>query len=103
MSEPLVVFKRRTNVVPVSLGFDVSNDILTSEMRTPSGVLIAAWDIEFEGDGTDGELIFTLDDSVASTITHSKGLMDIKRVVNGEPVAVFKDPVEVEFKEPVTV
>jgi hypothetical protein len=103
MSDKVVVFVGRTNVIPVSLGFDVSNDDITSEIRTEAGVLIATWNVEFDGDGTDGELVFRLDDSVTSTITQAVGLMDIKRVSDGEPYAVFDKPLEVEFRKVVTV
>ena len=102
MNNTIVVHKGRTNTITVSLGFDVSGDTLTSQIRTPSGTLIAEWDLVFDGDGSDGELILTLDDSVTADITQSKGLMDIKRIVNAEPVAVFDKPVEVEFREVVT-
>lgn len=103
MSDPVVVYKNRTNVLTVSLGIDVSTSTLTSEIRTPSGTLIATWTVAFDGDGTDGELILTLDNSQTATIAYPTGLMDMKRIVNGEPVAVFANSLEVEFREVVTV
>lgn len=102
MSNIIIVHKGRTNVLPVSLGIDVSGDTLTSEIRTQGGDLIATWGLVFDGDGSDGELILTLDDSITSEISHPSGLMDIKRVVNGEPVPVFDMPLEVEFRETIT-
>lgn len=102
MSDHIIVYKDRTNVLPVSLGFDVSGDTITSEIRTPSGTLIATWVLVYDSDGSDGELILTLDNSVTSGVEYSQGLMDLKRVVNGEPVAVFESAVEVEFRETVT-
>lgn len=99
---PIVVHKNRTNVITASLGIDVSGDVLTSEIRTQSGELIATWTVVFDGDGTDGELILTLDNSITATIDYPSGLMDIKRMQNGEPVAVFDKPIEVEFRETVT-
>lgn len=102
MSNSLVVFKNRTNIVPVSIGMNVSADLITSEIRTLSGVLIATWDVTFDGDGTDGEIVLTLDDSVTSTITYPTGLMDLKRISGGEPFAVFELPIEVEFRETIT-
>lgn len=102
MSNILVVYKDRTNIVPVSLGFDVSGDTLTSEIRTLSGTLIATWDVVFDGDGSDGELILTLDNSVTAAIDYPNGLMDIKRVSGGEPLAIFEQPIEVEFRETIT-
>lgn len=102
MSNTIVVYKGRTNIVTVSLGFDVSRDIITSEIRTASGTLIATWGVVFDGDGTDGELILTLDNSVTSPITYTTGLMDLKRMSSGEPLSVFDAPLEVEFREIVT-
>lgn len=103
MSNTIVVYKNRTNVVMVSLGIDVSGDTLTSEIRTQSGILIATWDVTFDGDGTDGELVLTLDDSMLTAIAYPSGLMDIKRVTVGQPISVFDKPLEVEFREVVTV
>jgi hypothetical protein len=102
MSDTIVVYKGRTNIITVSLGIDVSADTLTSEIRTPSGVLIATWTVTFDGDGTDGELVLTMDNSITSAITYPTGLMDIKRVSGGEPLPVFDKALEVEFRETVT-
>lgn len=102
----LIVHKGRTVVVPVSLGYDVSNDTFTSEIRTdkdPESELIASWVVSFETDGIDGNLILVLDDSVTSEITKSVGYMDIKRITGGEPVDVFDSPLEVLFRNTVTV
>lgn len=101
-TDKLIVYKGRTNTVPVSMGIDVSADTITSEIRTQSNVLIATWSVAFAGDGTDGELIFTLDNSITSAITHTTGVMDIKRVSAGEPLPVFERALEVEFREAVT-
>lgn len=101
----LVVYKGRTNVVPVGLGVDVSNDEITSEIRVevdPTSELIAAWTVENVTDGTDGEILLVLDDAVSASIELSKGYMDIKRVTGGEPVPVFDEPLEVLFKKVVT-
>lgn len=102
-NDTLVVYKNRTNIVPVSLGIDVSDDTITSEIRSANDVLIATWSVTFASDGTDGELIFTLDNSAVSSITHQTGLMDIKRVSGGEPLPVFERPIEVEFRNAITV
>lgn len=99
------VYKGRTKILPVSLGFDVSNDVITSEIREskrPTSELIAEWDVRFATDGTDGELILTLDYTVTETIMKSKGYMDIKRISGGEPLNVFDAPLEVLFQETVT-
>lgn len=102
MTDIIVVHKNRTNIITVSLGIDVSDDTITSEIRTDSGTLIATWTVTFGSDGTDGELILTLDDSVTGAITYPVGLMDLKRVSNGEPFPVFDKPLEVEFRETIT-
>lgn len=103
--QQVVVQKGRTVVVPVSLGFNVSQDIITSEIRVdPSyeSELIATWDVTFDTDGTDGELVLTLDDEVTTEIEQSVGYMDLKRVAGGEPLAIFNAPLEVSFIDAVT-
>jgi len=98
----VIVYKDRTNIVTLSMGIDVSGDVVTSEIRDSAGVLIATWGVAFDNDGTDGELILTLDNAVTSTITATNGVMDVKRVSAGEPLPVFDMPLEVEFRESVT-
>ncbi len=96
----------RTVVVSVSLGFDVSQDIITSEIRvgkSQTSELIATWDVSFVTNGTDGELVLTLDNSVTEVITQTTGYMDIKRVTGGEPLSIFDEPLEVLFTDSVTV
>lgn len=105
MANPLIVYRGRTAIVPVSLGFDVSADEFTSEIRTQPEVdsdLIATWDVSFDTDGADGELILTLDNSVTGGITEKRGYTDIKRITGGEPVPVFDKPLRVEFRDVVT-
>ncbi len=105
MSNSLIVHKGRTNVIPVSLNMDVAGDTISSEIRAKPSAgseLIATWDVSFETDGSDGEIILTLDDTVTADITHSRGYMDLKRVTAGEPVPVFDKPLHVEFKDVVT-
>lgn len=102
MSDKIIVYKDRTNIITVSLGIDVSGDTITSEIRTASGELIATWTVVFDGDGTDGELVLTIDNTLAATIEYATGLMDIKRVSGGEPLPVFEKALEVEFRESVT-
>lgn len=101
----VVVYKSRTNVVTVNLGFDVSGDTFESDIRagrSMADTLIAEWVISFETDGINGVLRFTLDDSVTSLITQKIGYMDIKRITAGEPVPVLDKPIKVEFRESVT-
>jgi len=102
----VIVYKGRTVIVPVSLGFDVSGDTITSEIREgkdSASDLIAEWDVTFDSDGTDGEIVLTLDNSVTSLIDKTTGYMDLKRVTAGEPINVFDEPLEVLFKNTVTV
>lgn len=99
------VYRGRTVVLPVSLSYSVAGDTLTSEIRVSrksTSELIATWAVSFKTDGTDGEILLTLDDTVTSQITHTVGYMDIKRITNGEPVPVFDEPVQVIFKDQVT-
>jgi dihydrodipicolinate reductase len=104
--EPIDVFKGYTTVLQVHLGIDVSEDEFKSQIRVNSdrtSDLIAEWEVSFATDGTDGELILTLDDSVTGVITHTTGYMDLVRISAGEPLPVFKDVLEVLFKDTVTV
>lgn len=105
MTDPIIVHKGRTTIVCAKINRDVSGDILSSEIRIApdqSAALIATWTLTFLTDGTDGELVLALDHSVTSQITQSRGYMDIKRVVNGEPTPLFRRPLEVEFRGSVT-
>lgn len=104
---PIVVYKNRTTVVGLDLGFDVSGDTLVSEIRegeTEDSELIATWDISFVTDGTDGEVVLTLDNSDAESadITQVTGYMDMKRISSGEPLPVFEKPLKVVFRGSVT-
>ncbi len=101
----VIVHKGRTTVVSVSVGVDVSQDAITSEIRdgkSQSAELIATWVVSFATDGKDGELILTLDDSPTPEITKRVGYMDLKRITAGEPLPVFDEPLEVIFKESIT-
>lgn len=101
----LLVYKNRTNVVQVDLGFDVSTDVLTSEIRAGKNLgssLIATWAVSFLTDGTDGKLVLTLDDSDLDSVSEKVGYMDLKRVSAGEPLPVFANPIKVKFLESVT-
>ena len=108
MANHVTVHKRRTNVLQVSLGIDISADILTSVIReqdNADSAQIAEWTVTMATDGSDGELVLTLDDTDASTaevLAASKGYMDLKRVSGGEPISVFEDVVLVRFKDVVT-
>lgn len=101
----ITVFKGRTTVLPVKLSYDISQDLITSQIRkgrSHRSELIAEWTVSHLTDGTDGELIFSLDDSETGLVTAHMGYMDIKRVTGGEPVPVLDDPIVVNFRNVVT-
>ena len=104
MSNELPVHKDRTNIVTVDLGFDITGDVITSQIRSEPDVaapLLATWTVEVT-DATKGLLKLTLDDVLAAQIKATSGFMDIKRMSNGEPLAVFDRPIEVTFVGSVT-
>lgn len=106
MTKPVIVHKGRTNILSVGLGYDISADEFASEIREEKDQeadLIATWVITFLTDGTDGELIFTLDDEDTDSDTKSVGWMDLKRITAGEPINVWDEPLEVLFKDTITV
>lgn len=104
MGNKVVVYKHRTNRLPVKLGFDITGDTITSQIRVeedPTSTLIATWTVTVT-DAATGELLLTIDDTVAAGIAVDSGFMDIKRVSGGEPLPVFAKPVEVTFQGAVT-
>lgn len=105
MSNEIVVHKGRTNVISVSLGIDVSADTITSEVRSEPDVdspLLMTWTVTFLTDGSDGELVLSVDNAITSEIASTSGYMDLKRVIGTEPFSVFDRPVEVVFRGTVT-
>jgi hypothetical protein len=106
MANQVVVHKGRTVILPVAIGYDVSGDEIRSQIREETdkdSPLIAEWTVSFLTDGTDGEVLLTLDNSVTGLITKTLGYMDMVRIVNGEPLPVFDDILEVLFKDTITV
>jgi hypothetical protein len=102
---PVVIHKSRTNTLHVSINEDVSADTFTSEIRDRPDVganLLATWVVAFVNDGTDGELILTLDNTATAQIDSDRGYMDIKRMSGGEPISLFERPLDVEFRGSVT-
>ena len=97
-----------TNVVLVSLGYSVKDDLLTSQIRTGTDItsdLVVEWAVEFVNDGSDGQLRLTVDDAVPVDPSVEFGYMDMKRVIGGEggePVPVFSGPILVTFLDVVT-
>lgn len=106
MDHAIIIHRGRTVIVSVDVGMDVSSDVMTSEIRTEEDAeseLIASWVVTFLTDGTDGELILTLDNSITQSIEYSNGFMDIKRTSSGEPLSVHEKAIPVSFKGVVTV
>jgi hypothetical protein len=99
----LTVYKNRTNVIQVHLGFNVSADTITSEIRDKAKELLATWVVSFLTDGTDGKLVLTLDNANLANLTAKTGLMDFKRMSNGEPLPLIDEPIDVTFKDTITV
>jgi len=105
MDHAIIIHRGRTVIVTVAVGMDVSADVMTSEIRTeedPESELIASWLVTFLTDGTDGELILTLDNLITQAIEHSNGFMDIKRISSGEPLSVFDKALPVSIRGAVT-
>jgi hypothetical protein len=105
MSNKVIVHKGRTNTIAVKLGMNVSADTFTSEIRSEPTVdspLIATWEVSFLTNGSDGELVLRLDNTITEQIQADGGYMDLKRVTAGEPVPVFDRPLEVSFRGTVT-
>lgn len=100
--DAVLVYKDRTTRVTVGLGMDVSDDIITSEIRTKAGDLIVEWTVEFDSDGTNGELILTIDNALTTDITAETGEMDFKRMSGSEPLPIIARPIEVQFIKSVT-
>jgi hypothetical protein len=106
MSNEVIIHKGRTNQIVVNMGYDVSADTITSEIRsepTTEAPLIATWTVAFVTTGVDGKLLLTLDNTVTKDITAVRGYMDLKRMHLGEPLPVFDTPLEVTFRGTVTV
>lgn len=103
--QQITVQKGRAKIVEVQLGYDVSGDTITSDIRVDksrTSQLIATWTVAFATDGHDGELVLSLDDSVTSGITKSVGYMDLKRVTGSQSLSVFDEVLQVIFNDSVT-
>ena len=105
------IYKNSYNEIPVDLGMDVSGEVLTSQIRagkTQDSELIATFTVSMddsedaEGDGSDGKIVLTLDDSQLTDVDHKKGYMDVKRMSAGEPIPAFSPPLRVNFEDTVT-
>lgn len=105
MSGELIVHKNRTNIVLVSLGFDVSGETITSEIRKSSNHLstrLATWVVTFDTDGTNGKVILTLPQSEVDLVSTNYGFMDLKRMSGSNALSVFLEPLKVKFQGVVT-
>lgn len=105
MYDSIIIHRNRTNKILVNVGVDVSLDTITSEIRTEklsTSTLIATWVVSFVTNGSNGELLLTLDNSALTSVEESYGYMDLKRVSGGEPLSIFKYPVKVLFQGVVT-
>ena len=105
MADVLVVHKGRKNVVDVDLGIDITGDVITSEIRAQpkrDSTLIATWTVAVI-QANAGILTLTLDDTETTDIVQDRGYMDIKRVTGTDPVPLFERPLEIEFRDTVTV
>lgn len=104
---PVIVYKGRLTTVEVSLEIDFSDDdeVPSSQIRSEpkaTGTLLAEWTVTYATDGSDGELIMTIDDSPGEIVAN-EGYMDLKRVVGGNAVPVFEHIIPVLFRSSVTV
>lgn len=102
---PVVIHRDRKNYLTVDLGMDVSLDVLTSQIRVEEDVnseLLATWAVSFATDGTDGQLVLTLEKADVDGIVHTNAFMDIKRTTGGEPLSAFLQAIPVVFKGVVT-
>lgn len=105
MKDAIDIYRGRTKIIQVALGYDVSNETITSEIRVdknPTSELLGTWDVKHATDGIDGELILTLDDAITADVQKQVGWMDMKRLTGGEPINVFDEPLEVHFHNTVT-
>lgn len=104
MSNTVIVHKGRTMSLPVELGYDITGETFTSEIRTQpdqDAVLIATWTVSVVN-ATTGSLLLEMDDLVTGQVAEDRGYMDVRRLSGGEPLAVWDRPLEVEFRGTVT-
>jgi hypothetical protein len=108
MYNPVKISKGRTTTLLVNLNVDLSDDdsMPTAQVRAdknPTSALLGTWVVNFVTDGVDGKLVLTMDNSQSTGVTRSNGYMDVKRLVGGEPLSAFDEPIPVVFEEVVTV
>jgi hypothetical protein len=105
------IYRRMVNVVLLSFGYDLSGDIITSQIRRGRHVLtdlVSEFEVEFVTDGTDGDVRLTLDDSGPTSDIPGDlefAYMDAKRLMGGlggDPVPMFAGPLVVRFVDVLT-
>lgn len=105
--DPIRVKRGRTCILTASLPGDLSEDVITSDIRVavnPTSELIATWDVEFIR-VKNGVSWFELklDDAITGPIAYTHGYMDFKRMSGPEPLIILDDPLSVIFEGVVTV
>lgn len=108
MYTPIIVKRGRTTTLQVSLHRDLSAttaEAFSSKIRAEdneTSPVLCAWQIAIKSPASDGILILTIDNTVASAVTRTNGYMDMKEVIAGEPRSVWNDPLPVVFEGVVT-
>jgi hypothetical protein len=103
--DKVIVYKNRSNTIIIDLGFDISGETYSSQIRSEpkqDAPLLADWQVAFFSDGTDGKLRLILTQLITGQISADSGYMDLKRVTGGVALAVFNEALKVEFRGTVT-
>lgn len=105
MYEPIIVHKNRNVTVGLNLGEDVSGNTFEGVIRASKdsdSTVLATWAIGFLTDGTDGEIVLTLEPEDTADIPYTIGWTDLKRIAGSESLPVFRSAVQVVFEESLT-
>jgi hypothetical protein len=100
----IIIERGRTKVITVSFPDDISDDVITSQIRegkSTDSELIAEWAVTLDAEDVK-EAILTIDDVVTADISQKKGYMDIKQVMDGEPTNAFDGFIIVKIIDPIT-
>lgn len=96
--KPVEVERGKTIVLAISVGFNVSSFEFLCEMRqnqSPESTIIATWDVSFETDGKNGELVALLDNSITAALVPNIAWLFLYRVSGSTHLPVFDEPLEV--------